>query len=79
VPLYHIDLFRISPSGLDRLALREYLYGEGVCAVEWMERLGEPVDAFLELTLTFVGATERRIVAAAHGVRYDSLAAELRR
>jgi len=70
LPLYHIDLFRLAPAALDRLALREYLYGDGVCAVEWFERLGEPLVDFLELSLTFVGETERRIVAVAHGVRY---------
>jgi len=68
--LYHIDLFRLAPAELDRLALREYLYGDGVCAVEWFERLGEPLVDFLELSLTFVGESVRRIVAVSHGVRY---------
>jgi tRNA threonylcarbamoyladenosine biosynthesis protein TsaE len=71
MPLYHIDLFRLAPGALDRLALREYLYGRGVCAVEWFERLGEPLQDFLEIGFTFVGETERRLVAVAHGVRYD--------
>ena len=73
LPLYHIDLFRLAPGELDRLALREYLYGDGVCAVEWFERLGEPLVDFLELSLTFVGESERRIVAVSHGVRYHSI------
>jgi tRNA threonylcarbamoyladenosine biosynthesis protein TsaE len=39
-PLYHIDLYRVA-SGEEALAwgLEEYLYGEGVCAVEWAERI----------------------------------------
>lgn len=73
LPLYHIDLFRLAPNEFDRLALREYLYGRGVCAVEWFERLGEPLTEFLEVSLTFVGGTERQLVAAAHGVGYDPL------
>ena len=77
LPLYHIDLFRLSPGELDRLALREYLYGRGVCAVEWFERLGEPLRDFLELSLTFVGESERRLVAVAHGVGYDAAIASL--
>ena len=71
LPLYHIDLFRLSPSELDRLALREYLYGSGVCAVEWFERFGEPLQNFLEIALTFVEEHTRSLVAVAHGVGYD--------
>lgn len=70
-PLYHIDLFRLVPGPLDALALREYLYGDGVCAIEWFERLGEPLQDFLEISFTFVGADARRLVAAKHGVGYD--------
>jgi tRNA threonylcarbamoyladenosine biosynthesis protein TsaE len=71
LPLYHIDLFRLVPSELDRLALREYLYGDGVAAIEWFEKLGEPLEDFLEISLTFVGPNSRRLVAVAHGVGYD--------
>src|SRR6202158_6385801 len=35
LPLYHIDLYRMAPSDVDRMALREYFYGNGVCVVEW--------------------------------------------
>lgn len=78
LPLYHLDLFRLSPGGEDRAELREYLYGSGVCAVEWFERLGEPLLDFLAITLTFVGAETRRLVAAGHGVGYDAMLAALR-
>src|SRR5262245_9466547 len=52
LPLYHVDLYRLTPSDLDRMALREYLYGAGVCAVEWMDRLGEHAP-HLRVDLTF--------------------------
>jgi len=73
LPLYHIDLFRLHPSELDRLALREYIYGDGVCAIEWVEHLGEPLDDCLEICLTFVEAEKRRLVAVGYGVGYDSM------
>jgi len=43
LPLYHIDLYRISDEheALD-LGLDEYLFGDGVAAVEWAERV-EPL------------------------------------
>src|SRR5713226_10724667 len=40
-PLYHIDLYRLDTVGLDDLGLREYLFSEGIAAVEWFERLRE--------------------------------------
>lgn len=40
LPFYHIDLYRVAGSN-EALAwgLEEYLYGEGVCAIEWAERI----------------------------------------
>jgi len=72
LPLYHIDLYRLTPSDVDRLALREYLYGEGVCVVEWMDRLGEDAP-HLHVELTFVGANERLLVASGGDARYAEM------
>ncbi len=77
LPLYHIDLYRLSPSETDRLALREYLYGDGACVVEWFERLGDD-PPHLGIHFTFVGESERLLVVTAHGPRYDTLLDELR-
>lgn len=39
--LYHIDLYRLSgPAEAAGLGLEEYFDAQGVCAVEWPERLG---------------------------------------
>jgi len=76
LPLYHIDLYRMSLSDVDRMALREYFYGNGVCVVEWIERLGEEA-ARLAIDFTFVGENERLLVVSAHGERYDALLAKL--
>ncbi|MEO6027824.1 MAG: tRNA (adenosine(37)-N6)-threonylcarbamoyltransferase complex ATPase subunit type 1 TsaE [Candidatus Binatia bacterium] len=43
LPVYHIDLYRLDPGAADIPALREYLYGPGVTAIEWCDRL--PADA----------------------------------
>jgi tRNA threonylcarbamoyladenosine biosynthesis protein TsaE len=71
VPLYHIDLFRLPAGDVDSLMLREYIYGTGVCAIEWFERLDEPLRDFLQIGLEFAGADRRRLVATAHGLGYD--------
>jgi tRNA threonylcarbamoyladenosine biosynthesis protein TsaE len=72
LPLYHIDLYRLVPSPVDRMALRDYLGGHGVCVVEWFERLGEDWP-HLRIELTFVGANYRALVAQARGAQYDTL------
>jgi tRNA threonylcarbamoyladenosine biosynthesis protein TsaE len=76
LPLYHIDLYRLAVTDVDRMALREYLYGDGVCVVEWFDRLGED-SPHLEVDFTFVGADERTLVVTAHGQRYAELLGEL--
>jgi tRNA threonylcarbamoyladenosine biosynthesis protein TsaE len=81
LPLYHIDLFRqATDAGAvgDVEELREYLYGDGVAAVEWYERLAEPLTDYLAISITFVGSTRRSIVVRRHGVGYDRVFEALR-
>jgi tRNA threonylcarbamoyladenosine biosynthesis protein TsaE len=40
VPLYHFDVFRLdSPSEIDELSFEEYFYKDGICVVEWADRI----------------------------------------
>ena len=42
LPLYHFDVYRIgSPEEMYDLDYEEYLYGEGVCLIEWAELIEE--------------------------------------
>lgn len=63
LPLYHIDAYRIGdPAELYELGYDSYLYGEGVCCIEWPSRMGDLVpDTALHLSLTHEGRTTRRI------------------
>jgi tRNA threonylcarbamoyladenosine biosynthesis protein TsaE len=75
LPLYHVDLYRIaSPDELPELGLESIFAGEGVSAVEWMDRHPElaPAD-HLELRLSIAGPRERRIEAIPHGPRSQEL------
>lgn len=39
-PIYHFDLYRINDmSELDAIGAEEYLYSDGICFVEWPERV----------------------------------------
>jgi tRNA threonylcarbamoyladenosine biosynthesis protein TsaE len=43
LPLYHLDLYRLTPTEVDALYLEQYWQGEdfplGIVAIEWPERL----------------------------------------
>ena len=62
-PLYHVDAYRIRHEAeLVELGFEEYVYGDGLCVIEWPER----VEAFLpedtlRLRLTHLGGDRRRI------------------
>lgn len=39
IPLYHIDLYRLSETReMEELGLEEYFFGDGVTAIEWAEK-----------------------------------------
>ena len=42
LPLYHFDVYRIEDAEeMEEVGLDEYLYGEGVCLIEWADRIRE--------------------------------------
>jgi tRNA threonylcarbamoyladenosine biosynthesis protein TsaE len=39
LPLFHIDLYRIREKAeIDDLGLEEYIFGDGVCVIEWPDK-----------------------------------------
>jgi tRNA threonylcarbamoyladenosine biosynthesis protein TsaE len=54
--LTHVDLYRLERPRDDELFFRDVLYGEGVAAVEWFDRLLPAAgDEVLVLTLGYAG------------------------
>ena len=79
-PLYHIDLYRLEEATLDDLGLREYLFSQGVAAVEWFERLRGGADMeFLSVRISYAGANLRRIEFSAVDSRHAQLISKLKR
>ena len=67
--LYHLDLYRLGgPDDLETLPWREALFGAGVAAIEWPERLGPllPDDRW-DIRLVVTGDESRSITIQAHG------------
>lgn len=76
IPLTHVDLYRLDAPVDDSGFLREALYGDGVAAVEWFDRLRDAahVDAFI-VTFAFADADRRTIRLAARGRAHERLLA----
>jgi len=68
IPLYHMDLYRLSCQEIIDLGFEEYLYGEGLSVVEWPDRMEEimPRDR-LEIMLAQTSETARTAHLAWHG------------
>ncbi len=77
LPLFHVDLYRLEPGGADLEALREYVYGTGVTAIEWSERLPPgALDAYLGVRIEYA-APGRRLSFEGVGPRAEALVAAL--
>jgi len=75
LPLYHIDFYRLNRiEEIIDLGLDEYLYGKGVCVVEWAEKgmAVLPKEHFL-INLIYISDTERTISLEPKGHRYTQL------
>lgn len=62
-PIYHIDAYRIERlEELVELGYEDYFYGDGVCLIEWPERVEALLPPHtLRLRLTHRGGDTRRV------------------
>src|SRR5262249_31208948 len=68
--LEHVDLYRLERSLDDELFLRDVLYGEGVAAVEWFDRLLPAAGDEVVLIMLAYGGRGRTIRCEARGARH---------
>ena len=80
LPLYHIDLYRLDNiSEIADLGLDDYLYGSGVCVIEWAEKAFELLPPqHLLIEIDYLDDTKRRLKFKAGSRRYRQMAAELK-
>lgn len=79
--LYHIDLYRVQTAAEARTTgLEDYFYGDGVCVIEWAERIREILpDDRLWIFLHYLDDTKRELKLDAQGERYQELLQRFRR
>jgi len=61
---FHIDLYRLKTGKINELGLEEYIYGNGVCAVEWADKLNKNIFAnssYCEVSIVLLENLEREI------------------
>jgi tRNA threonylcarbamoyladenosine biosynthesis protein TsaE len=81
LPLYHIDLYRLdNMAEIDDLGLEEYLYGDGICVIEWAEK-GLPVlpqnHLLVKMKYVLTSETQRTISIYPRGDHYLELIKKL--
>jgi tRNA threonylcarbamoyladenosine biosynthesis protein TsaE len=80
LPLYHIDLYRLDKiEEVTQLGLDDYLYGNGVCVVEWADKgLSVLPEGHLLIEMQIVSPLKRRLSFVPRGTRYSEMLSKLK-
>jgi tRNA threonylcarbamoyladenosine biosynthesis protein TsaE len=80
-PFFHVDLYRLlAPADLEDIGLHELFAPPHVVAVDWADRLPREdlPEAYLEIQLTLLDETTRRIRLIAYGLEWINLLKNIR-
>jgi tRNA threonylcarbamoyladenosine biosynthesis protein TsaE len=79
IPLYHFDFYRLhgQQDAID-LGFEEYFYGDGVCLIEWGERLGDEMpQEHLLIRFTITEEEQRLLTFIPCGERAEEIVRKL--
>jgi tRNA threonylcarbamoyladenosine biosynthesis protein TsaE len=79
LPIYHFDTYRLPDvQAFAGLGVEEYFAGDGVCLIEWADRVAEvlPMQR-LEVRIEVTGETTRRAAVTGVGPRYEAIVTAL--
>jgi tRNA threonylcarbamoyladenosine biosynthesis protein TsaE len=81
LPIYHFDAYRLNTEAeFFDLGAHEYFQGQGVCLVEWADRVpGCLPFEHLRITIRVTGAQSRQFLFEGVGDRYEKLVTELKK
>jgi len=80
LPLYHMDFYRLDNiAEIMELGLEDYLYGNGVCVIEWAEKgLGELPEEHLLIQLSYLPDDGRSFRLQPKGKHYRDIITQLK-
>lgn len=73
---YHIDLYRLEDTEAEGAAigLEDYLYSEGICAIEWADKAWAMMPAeHMAIEMRYIDPHKRGLLLRASGARYRDL------
>lgn len=75
LPIYHFDAYRLrTAADFADLGVHEYLEGDGICLVEWADRVEECLPGEqLRITITITGEMSRRFLIEGSGELYTKM------
>jgi tRNA threonylcarbamoyladenosine biosynthesis protein TsaE len=79
IPIYHFDMYRLSGGPeIIELGFEDYFTGEGICIVEWSERLLDIIpDDRLDIRFEHAGDDKRSISIEAIGPKSENMLRQL--
>jgi tRNA threonylcarbamoyladenosine biosynthesis protein TsaE len=80
LPLYHMDFYRLENiAEISDLGLDDYLFGQGVCVIEWANRgLTVLPEDHLLIKIDYLADNERNFIIEPKGERYIRLVKQLK-
>ncbi len=70
--IHHIDLFRLSENEVEELPIEDYLESDGICLIEWPDKLGTHAPAnYFKIEFEFVDENHRNVKLSSNGELYD--------
>ena len=74
VPLYHFDLYRLDKiKDVGYLGLEEYLFDDGVCVIEWAEKMKMLLPDYLQVDLAVKAENKRELKFLARTKYYENI------
>ena len=79
IPFFHVDLYRIDDSiAFNDIGLYDILYGTGVIAIEWADKLEkDDLVEYLSTALEIIDDESRKISFTAYGLKAVNLLKKL--
>ncbi|MFC1501421.1 tRNA (adenosine(37)-N6)-threonylcarbamoyltransferase complex ATPase subunit type 1 TsaE [Elusimicrobiota bacterium] len=63
IKLYHMDLYRLEGQSIEGIGLEEYIFGDGVCVIEWADKIKKVnVPSGYYIYIDWVDESKRKIV-----------------